>query len=254
MPIFWLTRLVNGSGRARGSSPRQKASIEIAASWPCATAVMMFFGPNAASPPKKTFGRLDWNVTGSTAGKPLRSKCTPASLSIQGNAFSWPTAMRTSSHSIRTSGSPVGTRRRRPRSSFAAVIFSNTTPVRRPASCMKAFGAWKFRIATPSRIASSFSQGEAFISANPERTTTLTSAPPRRRAVRQQSMAVLPPPSTTTRRPIEEIWPNDTLDSQSMPIWMFWRRFARARECRGCGRAARRSRRKSRRSLRAAGP
>jgi hypothetical protein len=31
-------------------------SIEIAASWPCATAQMMFFGPNAASPPKNTFG------------------------------------------------------------------------------------------------------------------------------------------------------------------------------------------------------
>ena len=45
MPIFWLTRLVNGSGRRRGSWPWQKASIEIAASWPWATAVMMFFGP-----------------------------------------------------------------------------------------------------------------------------------------------------------------------------------------------------------------
>jgi len=87
--------------------------------------------------------------------------------------------------------------------SFIAVIFSKTTPVRRPASCVNALGAWKFRIATPSRIASSFSQGEAFISANPERTTTFTSAPPRRRAVRQQSIAVFPPPSTATRRPIE---------------------------------------------------
>ena len=34
------------------ASPRQWRSIEIAASWPCATAQMMFFGPNAASPPK----------------------------------------------------------------------------------------------------------------------------------------------------------------------------------------------------------
>ena len=48
----------------------------------------------------------------------------------------------------------------------------------------------------PSCIASSFSQGEAFISSKPERTTTLTSSPPRRREVRQQSIAVLPPPST----------------------------------------------------------
>ena len=65
--------------------------------------------------------------------------------------------------------------------------------------------------------------GEAFISAKPERTTTVTSAPPRRRAVRQQSMAVLPPPSTTTRRPIDETWPKETLESQSMPMWMVWR-------------------------------
>ncbi len=36
--------------------PADQASIEIAASWPCATAQMMFFGPNAASPPKKTLG------------------------------------------------------------------------------------------------------------------------------------------------------------------------------------------------------
>jgi hypothetical protein len=69
-------------------------------------------------------------------------------------------------------------------------------------------------------MASSFSQGEAFISAKPLRTTTCTSSPPRRREVRQQSMAVLPPPSTMTRLPILLMWPKDTLDSQSMPIWM----------------------------------
>ena len=50
--------------------------------------------------------------------------------------------------------------------------------------------------------ASSFSQGDAFISSKPERTTTLTSSPPRRREERQQSIAVLPPPSTITRLPI----------------------------------------------------
>ena len=38
--------------------------MEIAASWPCATAQMMFFGPNAASPPKNTLrvGRLHGHV------------------------------------------------------------------------------------------------------------------------------------------------------------------------------------------------
>ena len=38
--------------------------------------------------------------------------------------------------------------------------------------------------------------------------------------MRQQSIAVLPPPSTMTRLPIRSMWPNETLDSQSMPIWM----------------------------------
>ena len=70
-------------------------------------------------------------------------------------------------------------------------------------------------------MASSFSQGDAFISSKPERTITLTSSPPRRRAVRQQSIAVLPPPSTMTRLLIAVMWPNETLDSQSMPMWMF---------------------------------
>ena len=54
----------------------------------------------------------------------------------------------------------------------------------------------------PSCMASSFSQGDAFISSKPERTTTFTSSPPRRREERQQSIAVLPPPSTITRLPI----------------------------------------------------
>ena len=73
----------------------------------------------------------------------------------------------------------------------------------------------------PSCIASSFSQGDAFISSKPERTITLTSSPPRRREERQQSIAVLPPPSTITRLPILSTWPNETEESQSMPMWMF---------------------------------
>ncbi len=72
----------------------------------------------------------------------------------------------------------------------------------------------------PSCIASSFSHGEAFISSKPERTITFTSSPPRRFEERQQSIAVLPPPSTITRLPILSMWPNETLDSQSMPMWM----------------------------------
>ena len=75
-------------------------------------------------------------------------------------------------------------------------------------------------IGMPSCCASSFSQGEAFISSKPLRTMTLTSLPPRRRAERQQSIAVLPPPSTITRWPMLVTWPNDTEASQSMPMWM----------------------------------
>ena len=80
-----------------------------------------------------------------------------------------------------------------------------------------------------SPIASSFSQGDAFISSKPERTITFTSSPPRRRAVRQQSIAVLPPPSTITRLPTLLMWPNETDDSQSRPIWMLAGGFLAAR-------------------------
>jgi hypothetical protein len=81
------------------SSPGRSLSIEIAASWPCATAQMMFFGPNAASPPKNTFGLVDCH------GLRIDHRHVPfvefdaESRSIQGKAFSWPTATSTSSHS-----------------------------------------------------------------------------------------------------------------------------------------------------------
>jgi hypothetical protein len=86
--------------------------------------------------------------------------------------------------------------------------------------CRNAFGTRQSRIGMPSWIASSFSHGDAFISSNGERTITLTSLPPSRFELRQQSIAVLPPPSTMTRWPICVVWPNDTDDSQSMPMWM----------------------------------
>ena len=59
--------------------------------------------------------------------------------------------------------------------------FSNSTPVSRPPSCVNSFGTRQLRIGMPSCIASSFSQGDAFISSKPLRTTTCTSSPPRRR-------------------------------------------------------------------------
>ena len=145
----------------------------MAASWPCATAQMMFLGPNAASPPKNTSGRVDALVTVSTTGMPWRSNSMPMSRSIQGKAFSWPIATSTSSHGTCTSGSPVGTSWRRPCASFCGVTFSNITPVSLPASCVNALGTMKLRIGMPSCIASSFSHGDAFISSKPERTIDL---------------------------------------------------------------------------------
>jgi len=55
---------------------------------------------------------------------------------------------------------------------------------------------------------------------------TFTSSPPRRARRAQQSIAVLPPPRTMT--PLARscrYGRTDTLDSQSMPIWMFFGRF-----------------------------
>src|SRR6476620_10777263 len=86
MPIFWLTTASCGSERILTSSPRHMRSIEIAASWPCATAQMMFFGPKAASPPKNTWGWLDAMVLGSTLGMSHLSNSMPQSRSIHGNA------------------------------------------------------------------------------------------------------------------------------------------------------------------------
>src|SRR5665647_498202 len=182
MPIFWLICSTAGSGRLAMSSPLSILSIETAASWPCATAQMIFLGPNAASPPKNTFGLVETNVTVSTFGMFHSSNSMPQSRSIQGKAFSWPTATRTSSQGKCTSGSPALTSLRRPLASYSAFTFSKVMPVSLPLSWVNCVGTRKLWIGMPSCWASSFSQGEAFISSKPERTTTLTSSPPSRRA------------------------------------------------------------------------
>ncbi len=79
-------------------------------------------------------------VFGSTLGMSHLSNSMPMSRSIQGKAFSWPTATSTSSHGKCWSGSPVGTRLRRPLSSRSAFTFSNTTPVSLPFSWVNSFG------------------------------------------------------------------------------------------------------------------
>ena len=59
-------------------------------------------GPHAASPPKKTPGRVDCMVVSSTTGMSHLSNSMPRSRSIQGNAFSWPMARITSSAGRKT--------------------------------------------------------------------------------------------------------------------------------------------------------
>ena len=62
---------------------------------------------------------------------------------------------------------PVGTSLRRPLASYSALTFSKRTPVSLPFSCVNSLGTRKLRIGMPSCIASSFSQGDAFISSKP---------------------------------------------------------------------------------------
>src|SRR4026208_1579385 len=121
MPIFWEVSSTPGAGRSRIFSEFKSLSMDTAASWPCATAQMMFFGPNAESPPKNTFGTLAWKVVLSRTGRPHLSNSMLESFSIQGKAFSWPTATSTSSHSKNWSGSPGFTTPRLPAAGSAAL-------------------------------------------------------------------------------------------------------------------------------------
>jgi hypothetical protein len=101
----------------------------------------------------------------------------------------------------------VGLSVRLPLASYTDSTIWKRMPVSLPPSCRKASGTWHGRIGMPSCIASSFSQGEAFMSSKVERTITLTSSARRMGAERQQSIAVLPPPRTMTRLPTLVTWP-----------------------------------------------
>ncbi len=70
------------AGRSVSAIPWQWLWIEIAASCPCATAQMMFLGPQAASPPKKTPGRVDDIVFSSTFGMSHLPNSMPMSRSM----------------------------------------------------------------------------------------------------------------------------------------------------------------------------
>ena len=59
MPIFRLLKVTPRGIRDVTGSPEQYLWMEMAAWWPCSTDQMMFFGPNAASPPKNTLVNVD---------------------------------------------------------------------------------------------------------------------------------------------------------------------------------------------------
>ena len=96
----------------------------------------MFFGPNAASPPKNTFGlrrchglRIDLRHVPFVE---LDADCRARSTGTR-----FPGRPRPARRRRRKcwSGSPVGTRLRRPLASYSALTFSNSTPVSLPFSC-----------------------------------------------------------------------------------------------------------------------
>ena len=114
-----------GGGRLMHILPWQSRSMEMAASWPCATAQMMFLGPKAASPPKKTFGLVDCMVAGIDLGHvPFVELQADIALDPGEGVF----LAHRHQHIIafhHTSGSPDGTRLRRPLASNSAFTFSN---------------------------------------------------------------------------------------------------------------------------------
>ena len=142
MPIFWLTSVdVAAAGGSPTSSPRQSMSIEIAASWPCATAQMMFFGPNAASPPKNTFGWVDCMVVG-VDHRHVPSVELDADIALDPGKGVFladgDQHVVAGEMLVRLAGRAPGRGgpwRRSPRSTF-----SNVMPVSRPSSWVKAFG------------------------------------------------------------------------------------------------------------------
>ena len=221
MPIFWLISSTAGSGRSAMSSPLSSLSIDTAASWPCATAQMMFFGPKAASPPKNTFGLVEAKVLRVDLGHaPLVEFDADVALD-PGEGV-----LLADRHQHVVAGEMlVGLAGRDQLAAALGVVFRLHLLEGDAGELAVLVGEFLRHEIIMDRdalvLASSFSQGDAFISSKPERTTTSTFSPPSRRAERQQSMAVLPPPSTTTRLPILLVWPNDTEFSQSMPIWMF---------------------------------
>ncbi len=177
------------------------------------------------------------------------SNSMPMSRSIHGNAFSWPIATSTSSHGIWVCGSPVGTRLRRPRSSYLASTFSNSTPVSLPLSWVNSTGTSMLRIGMPSCVASSFSQGEAFISSKPRAHHDgdfLAAEPARRAAAIHRGVAAAEYDDATAD--LVDMAERDATTA-SRCRYGYGRRLPGGPECRVRARAARRSRQTPRPTL-----
>ena len=82
-------------------------------------------------------------------------ECNAAVTLNPGKCVSCPTATSTSSHATNTSGSPVGTRLRRPLASYSAYDFKRHAR-QAPIVMFNVLGTWKFRMGMPSCWASSF--------------------------------------------------------------------------------------------------
>ena len=134
-----------------------------------------------------------------------------------------------------------------------AATFSNSTPVSRPPSWVNSLGTRKLWIGMPSCMASSFSQGDAFISAKPLRTTTchlLAAEAARGAAAVHGGVAA----AEHDDAPADLVDMAERDAGQPVDADMDAGGGLRAgRGCRGRGRAARRCRRRRRRSPRPAG-
>ena len=220
MPILRLCRFTPGGSRSATASPWQCLWMEIAAWWPCSTAQMMFFGPNAASPPKNTPARVDWKVFAiDHRHVPLVELDAEIALDPGERVF----LADGEDHVVRRQefladdalGGDAAAARRCRIPSCRTVM-----PVSLPFSTTNAFGERLMTISTLSSSASSSSQAEALKNARGLRAITFTLFAPRRSEVRQQSIAVLPTPMISTRSPIFSMCPKATDSSQAMPMWM----------------------------------
>ena len=139
MPIFCDTRFTTGGGRVAHVSPWQTVDGD-------GRVVAMghgpddVLGPDAASPPKNTFGGLDWSVTWSSIGMPRLVEFDAAVGFDPGKRVFLADGDQ---HVVAFEPRPALRWARAYAAAFAsycACTFWNQTPVSRPPSCSTALG------------------------------------------------------------------------------------------------------------------